>query len=128
MNEKQLEQHVPILGVLHLVSGALFAVIGIFLFVFLGGIGAVSQDPTAFRVLIVVGFTTGILLIVLSMPGMVAGYGLLKRRSWARGLAVAVGILNLFNVPIGTAIGVYTLFVLLQTDTEGQFATLKHAG
>lgn len=125
MNEKELEQHVPILGVLHLVSGALFAVIGIFLFVFLGGIGAVSLDPTAFRVLIVVGFTTGILLVVLSLPGMVAGYGLLKRRSWARALAVAVGILNLFNVPFGTVIGVYTLYVLLQTDADGQFVAMK---
>jgi hypothetical protein len=127
MNEQQVKQHIPILGVLHLASGALFAVIGIFLFVFLSGIGAVAHDPMAFRVLTFVGFTTGILLVVLSVPGMVAGYGLLRRRSWARNLAVAVSILNLFNIPIGTVIGIYTLVVLLKTDSEGEFVALKQA-
>lgn len=127
MNEKQLEQHVPILGVLHLVGGAISATIGIFLFLFLSGIGAVVHDPIAFRVLTVVGFTVGIFLVVLSAPGIAAGYGLLKRRSWARSLAVAVGAINLLNVPIGTVIGVYTLIVLLQDDEDGYFAALKGA-
>lgn len=127
MNNKQLEQHVPILGALHLVGGAIFAVIGIFVFVFLSSIGAVVNDPMAFRVLTVVGFTVGVLLVVLSVPGMAAGYGLLRRRSWARSLAVAVGAINLFNVPIGTVIGIYTLVVLLQNDEEGYFAALKSA-
>lgn len=127
MNEKQVEQHVPILGMLHLVGGALFAVIGVFVFLFFSGIGAAVQDPEAFRILTVVGFTVGVLLVVLGLPGMAAGYGLLKRRPWARGLAIAVGILNLINIPIGTVIGVYTLIVLMQTGAEGYFVTLKQA-
>lgn len=127
MNEKQIEQHVPILGILHLVFGALSAVIGVFIFLFLSGIGAAVHDPVAFRVLTVVGMTVGTFLVILGVPGMAAGYGLLKRRAWARGLGVAVGVLNLLNVPIGTLVGVYTLVVLLQTDTEEAFVALKRA-
>lgn len=127
MDEKQIEQHVPILGVLHLVIGALSAVVGVFIFLFLSGIGVAVHDPVAFRVLTVVGITVGTFLVILGVPGTVAGYGLLKRRAWARGLGVAVGVLNLLNVPIGTLVGVYTLVVLLQTDAEEAFVALKQA-
>ena len=129
MNVKQLEQHIPILGAIHLIGGALFVVIGGFVFFLLTGIGAAVaiEDPIAPRVLVLVGTAVGIFMAVLGLPGIAAGYGLLKRRSWARGLAVAVGILNLFNVPIGTVIGVYTLVVLMQTQATDYFATLKPA-
>ncbi|NIP54556.1 MAG: hypothetical protein GWN30_36625, partial [Gammaproteobacteria bacterium] len=87
MNQKQVKQHVPIIGILHLVSGILFALIGIFIFLFLGGIGAVIDDPTAFRILGITGLTVGIFLVVLSIPGIIAGIGLLRRWHWARSLA-----------------------------------------
>ena len=123
MNAKQIEQHIPILGMLHLVGGAFFLVIGAFIFLLLTGIGvAVAiDDPMAPRVLTIVGFSVGTLLVIFGLPGIAAGYGLLRRRSWARGLAIAVGILNLFNVPIGTVIGIYTLVVLMQGEAAAYF-------
>jgi len=129
MNRKQIEQHIPVLGMVHLVSGAFFVLIGVFVFFFLSSVGVIvaSQDPIAPRVLSIVGVSVGVLLVVLGLPGILAGYGLLKRRSWARGLAVALGVLNLFNVPLGTVIGAYTLFVLLQDDAAEAFTGLKPA-
>jgi hypothetical protein len=53
-------------------------------------------------------------LVVLGIPGMVAGYGLLRRKAWGRILAMVVGFLGLVNVPLGTAIGIYTFWLLLQ--------------
>jgi hypothetical protein len=115
MNIKQIEQHVPILGWLHLVGGAFFVVIGLFVFTVLTGLGiaVAPEDPVAPRILILIGTAVCTLLVVLGLPGIVAGYGLLKRRPWARGLAFVVGVLCLFYVPIGTAIGIYTLLVLM---------------
>ena len=127
MDEEQLKQHIPILGILHLLGGGLFAVLGAFVFLFLSGIGLAVQDPVALRVLTVVGVSVGIFLLILGVPGVVAGYGLLRRRSWARSLAIALGALNLVNVPIGTVIGIYTLVVLLQNDAEEYFVVLKQA-
>ena len=63
----------------------------------------------------------------LATPGVIAGYGLLKRKSWARVLAIVIGILNLVNFPIGTAIGVYTIFVLMQEEATDFFAAYKAA-
>jgi len=127
MNHKQIEQHVPVLGMLHLVGGAFSVLMGAFVFLFLTGIGNIAaiEDPMAPRILTLVGLSVGVLLVVLGLPGMAAGYGLLKRRSWARGLAVAVGVLNLVNVPIGTLIGIYTLVVLMQDEATEYFAALK---
>jgi hypothetical protein len=105
--------------------------IGVVGWVFFTGIGffaaADSGDPIALSILGVIG-TTGLLFFgILALPGMVAGYGLLKRYSWARYLALVVGFLGLFNIPLGTAIGIYTFLVLLQDDSSVYFNTAKAA-
>ena len=62
------------------------------------------------------------MVVVLSLPGIIAGIGLLKLQPWARILAIVISALDLLNVPIGTALGVYGLWVLLQAETERLFA------
>jgi hypothetical protein len=123
MTYRQLEQHVPILGWVHIISGVFFLVIGVGLFLLLSSIGlfAVGGDPDAQVVLPIVGLCVGGLMFVLALPLVLAGWGLLKRKNWARVLSLIVAIINIFNVPIGTAIGVYTLYVLLQPEANGYF-------
>ena len=62
-----------------------------------------------------------ILVLICAVPGIVAGIGLLKFRPWARILTIVLSALNLFNVPIGTAVGVYGLWTLLNSETEQLF-------
>ncbi len=123
LHEQQLEQHVTVLGWLHIIGNLFFVLIGLFLFFFLRTIGAVSGDPQALVVLSVVGTFVGTLLTVLGLPGIVAGFGLLAHKEWARYLAIVLGVLNLLNAPIGTVIGIYTLWVLMQEDAAAFFAT-----
>ena len=61
---------------------------------------------TDFLPAIVVGFA------VSSALAAVTGFALLKRASWARVLAIIVAVLALIKFPLGTALGVYTLYVL----------------
>ena len=58
---------------------------------------------------------------VLALPGLLAGYGLLERRKWGQILGIVDGALSLFNIPVGTAIGAYTLFVLFQNSANDYF-------
>lgn len=125
MTTREIEQHVKILGWLHIVSHALFLLIGLFVFFLLVGIGAVSGEAEAMGVLTIVGTFVGGLMLILALPGLVSGYGLLKRRSWGRLLAIIVGILNLPNFPLGTILGAYTLFILLQDQASAYFAGEK---
>jgi hypothetical protein len=121
INEQSLQLHVTVLGWLYIIGHAFFAIIGAFVFILLTGIGVATGDNQATLILSVVGTTVGVLLISLSVPGVIAGIGLLARKAWARYLAIVVAILGLVNFPIGTVIGVYTLLVLFQESATAYF-------
>jgi hypothetical protein len=122
LTQEQLEQHVTILGWLHVVGNLFFLIIGAFVFFLLSSIGAISGDAQAVAILSVVGSFVAGILSILGLPGMVAGLGLLARKTWARYLAIVLGILNLLNFPIGTVVGAYTLWVLMQEKVADYFA------
>jgi hypothetical protein len=123
LNEQQLQQHLNVLGWLHIVGNAIMLLLGCFVFALLWGIGAATGDLEATRILGIIGTTVGALLVVLGIPGIVGGYGLLRRRAWGRILAMVVGFLGLVNFPLGTAIGIYTFWVLLQDAATEYFAS-----
>jgi len=124
-----METHVKVLGVLQIAFGCLSLVGAIVLtLVFMGGVGAMgfSGDPDALRAVPIVGFvgtTLVVLLVVLSLPGIITGIGLLRLRPWARILGIVLSLLSLVAIPFGTVIGIYGLWVLLSKDTERLFAT-----
>ena len=62
-----------------------------------------------------------VFFVVLGLPGLLAGYGLLKGKKWGQILGIVVGLLSLLNFPVGTAIGAYTLFVLFQNSAHAYF-------
>jgi len=125
-----MRDHVKILGILHIVFGALGivgAVIVLLIFGGIAGIIGVSADTsdtdraTGMAVLGGIGLVVFIIILVLSIPSLVAGIGLLKYRPWARILTIVLSALDLVHVPLGTALGVYGLWVLLNQQTEALF-------
>lgn len=122
-----MDTHLKVLGVLQIAMGCLSLCAAIvILFVLLGGVGALgfSGDPDAQAALPLVGFVgTSIvtLLVVLSLPGIVTGIGLLRRRPWARIIGIVLSVLSLMAIPFGTIVGVYGLWVLFSKDTERLF-------
>jgi hypothetical protein len=122
LTEKDLQQHVPIAAWLLIVTSGLMVLIGAFVFVLLAGIGLASGEGEAFAVLGVVATAVGGLLAALGLPGIAAGYGMLKRKNWGRIVGIIIAALNLFSFPVGTALGAYILFVLLQSSAEQYFA------
>ena len=121
LDEKQLQTHVPIVGWLLIVTNALFLLLAAFLFALLVGIGVATGEPEASRILTIVGTSLAALFTVLGIPGIVAGAGVLARRSWGRVLAIVVAVLSLLNFPIGTIIGIYAIWVLLQEAATTYF-------
>jgi hypothetical protein len=78
------------------------------------GIGAATDEAMVFRIMAVTAAAFGGLMFVLSAPGIVAGIGLLRHASWARIMALVLAVLELALFPIGTLLGAYTIFVLVQ--------------
>ena len=81
--------------------------------------------PTAFLrpLLSVIGF----FILAKAAVGFLTGWGLMQRDSWARILAIVMAFIALFNVPFGTAIGVYTLWVLLPRESEREYEAIVAA-
>ena len=117
------EKHVTILGVLYIVRGALILLLGLAAFTVLTGIGALSGDNTALGVLGIIGTAAMTFMLILSLPSIIAGIGLLKHHEWARVMAIIVGCISLIDFPIGTALGVYTLIILLDDEAIAVFRT-----
>jgi len=69
----------------------------------------------------VVATAIAVFFITLSVPEIVGGIGLLKHRGWARILVLILAVLDLFLIPIGTIVGIYTMWVLLNDETTKLF-------
>jgi hypothetical protein len=119
--DRNMDTHIKLLGWLNIALGILGLLVAVFIFTILIGVGLISGDNDAMIVLGIVATFVGGLLGVLSIPGIIAGYGLLRRQMWARYLALVVGFLSLFNVPLGTLVGGYTIWVLLPEEAAVAF-------
>ena len=90
-------------------------------FAIVAGGGYLSGDETAIMITTIVASAVAGLLILISIPGIICGFGLIKYRPWARILALIMGVINLINIPFGTILGGYTLWVLMQKESESVF-------
>lgn len=120
---RRLDRHIGILGTLWLIAGALFAIPGLVLTTMSKIVRiAVPSTETVGRfvaplVLSIIGFT----LLIIAAGGILVGLGLRSRHPWARTAAIVLGIFSLFHPPLGTALGIYTLWVLLSDQGGAEY-------
>jgi hypothetical protein len=112
----RIEKHITLVGVFHIVYHALGFVGGLLLLALVAFVRGFVVDPFAARIVWWVGTLIATFLMVLSVPGVIGGVWLLRRREWARILTLIVGAVGLIDIPLGTALGVYTLWALTQDD------------
>ena len=123
-----MAQHVKILGILHIVFAALALVGGVAFLLLFGGlaglVGATSQSPDsalAIPILSGIGGLIFLFVLVISLPGLIGGIGLLQFKPWARTLMIVISAFDLLGFPLHTALGIYGLWVLLNRETEQLF-------
>ncbi|MFW5762567.1 MAG: hypothetical protein ACOCXH_16465 [Cyclobacteriaceae bacterium] len=119
MNE--MAKHVRILGTLYIIFSVLGMLVGIILYVGLTASGAFSGDIETMKILEIIAIAIGGLFLIVSLPGLIGGIGLLNHQQWAKILVLIIGILNLLNFPFGTVLGVYTIWVLMNNQTDKIF-------
>jgi hypothetical protein len=116
-----MDKHVTFVAVLNIALGFLGLFLAAFLFVAIVGAGIISGDSEAMTITSIVGTALGLFLAITSLPEIIGGFGLLKRKAWARILILIVACLDLLWIPIGTIIGIYELWVLLNEETVKLF-------
>ncbi len=118
----RVREHVRMLGILWLAFACLELVGGFVLYVVANTIFGVSSPggpPAEMRPFLhtLLSFIS-VFLVIKAAAGLAAGWGLLQRDPWARILALVLAFVALFHVPFGTALGVYTLWVLLPAQSD----------
>jgi hypothetical protein len=118
----QMDKHIQVLGILHIVYSSIALLSGAIVFLLFFGTGVfVSrlddvQTANVPAILFTVGSAIALILVIVSIPGIIGGIGLLKRKEWARILVLVVGFLDLLHIPLGTLLGIYTIWALMNDE------------
>jgi hypothetical protein len=118
-----MRQHVTVIGALHIGFGLLGLLVALIVFTAIVGGGLLSGDAEAITITSIVGSAIAFFLILVSAPGVIVGIGLLRLHAWARIAAMILAVFNLVNFPLGTAVAVYTIWILMQDETAQLFAS-----
>ena len=124
----RVARHAHLLGILWIAYSAISLIGGIGLVVVANtvfgplGIPSMPGGPPLFlRPLL---HWIGVALLLKSAVGIAAGLGILQREAWGRVLAIVLGVISLLSVPFGTALGVYTLWVLASPNADTEYQAL----
>jgi hypothetical protein len=115
---EKMEQHIKILGILFIISGTLSIIFGMAIVAIFFGSGLICGDERLLAILTIIGTFAASFSIVTGVPEIIGGWGLLNRKSWSRILIIIMSIINLVGFPIGTALGIYGLWVLFKPESE----------
>jgi hypothetical protein len=116
-----MEKHVTAVAALNIGFGALGLLVAIIVFLAVVGGGLLSGDPGPMGITAIVGTVIAFFFVLVSVPEIIGGIGLLKRWPWARILVLIISFVDLINIPFGTIIGIYSIWVLLKDETAQLF-------
>lgn len=105
------EEHNKTLATLHFIYGAMhgLTLAGLLLLVFVVKVATPGANsiPAFWITGGVIAFV--VLLFAVGLLPLAVGYGLTKRRPWAKRLGLFLAAISLINIPVGTALGIYSL-------------------
>jgi len=129
MDAQQLETHKKVLGIIYVITAMLTIMAALFIRAIMAivfGFAFEEADPDERRVaefvMAITSFLPAVLIIFSGIPTLIAGVGLLMRQSWAPTFALIMGILKLISFPIGTAIGIYSIWIYSEDQKQKRIA------
>ena len=116
-----MERHINVVAALQIGYSILGLLIGTVVFILFYFIGDFVDEQEAKIVLPIIANVVITIVVILSIPGIIAGIGLFKRKEWARILTLVISVLHLLSFPLGTAVGVYSIWALVQPENVEAF-------
>jgi membrane-associated protease RseP (regulator of RpoE activity) len=117
-----MEKHINVVAALQIGLSIFNLILAFVIFTVLKLVGGFVDEPNADTILSLIADILAIVFIVISIPGILAGIGLYKRKEWARILTLILSIIEIFSFPIGTAIGIYSIWAIIQPETINEFS------
>ena len=122
MEEPTMKKHVSLVAALQIgfsTIGIIAAIAIFFTFSFAGSF--VEDVDEATVVLRFLGTFLPAMFVLTSIIGLIGGIGLLSYQKWARILVMVIAAIGCIAFPVGTVVGIYSLWVLMQDDTVKLF-------
>ena len=120
MTQQNMQKHVRIISIIMIVSGIIYLLAALFLGVI--GLMAVNNQAQTGDIDVLPAIVTGVVfLLPLGLIGVLhifTGRAFRAGVNWARIALWILAIINLGNVPVGTAIGAYAMWVLVKTRED----------
>ncbi len=116
--------HIGVLGRLYVVAGWLALLVALSLVsLALGAFGLAGAGGPDMATSLAAAVFFGVALVFALWAGAltVVGLALRAHRPWARLAALVLAVVNLFVIPFGTALALYTTWVLLQAGAKRAF-------
>lgn len=111
-----MDKHINLLGILFIVLG-IIRVIGLSIAAYIMHGFRVFSIPNHYYV-VLQNLIMYIFVFegIISVIGIIGGIGLLKKQNWAKWLVLILGFILLLQIPLGTILGIYTIWVLMIRD------------
>ena len=129
LQQGRVARHIKTLAVLWMIVAAFWLIpaFGILIAGSMVGVFAPMQNEIGRTLGPFVLHLVGSVFLIIAAGGFAVGWGLLQRRPWARIIAIVLGFIALLHPPLATALGIYTLWVLLPADAEREYTQMAEA-
>jgi hypothetical protein len=112
------EEHNKTLGTLHFIYGAIhgLTLVGLLILILFVVLATPAAANLSAFWMVVAGLIIAALFIVVGLLPLLVGYGFRRRARWVKPVGITLAVLSLVNVPIGTALGIYTIKFFRSAD------------
>ena len=117
-----MNAQVRLLGWLFILYHGISLAVLMFVAFVVGFAGLFAGDMEATAVITVIACGLVAFGFIAALPGIIAGWGLLNYRPWARILAIIVSVLDIWSIPFGTALAIFALYTLVSGKSDQVFS------
>ena len=105
------EEHNQTLGTLHFIYGAIhgLTLLGLVLLIFVLLFATPAAASLSMSWIVIGSLIIALLIVVVGLLPLVVGYGFRKRARWVKPVGITLAVVSMVNIPIGTALGIYTI-------------------
>jgi hypothetical protein len=123
--------HKRVLSIIHIVRGVLMIMIFILIGTFFNALFPMIQDEIkedgdkiGIMVFDIIAMSMNaiftFIIFLIPLPSIIGGIAVLNQKNWGFILLMISGCLSLLSFPIGTALGVYTIWVFAEENKQKQ--------
>jgi hypothetical protein len=116
------EEHNKVLGICHLAYGGLSSLMMFAVLFFFGAIMmSIPEGGPPAGVMMLILTLIMIWSFIFTLPSFIAGYALLKHKSWARVASIVAAVVETMSFPLGTAVAIYSFWFMFSDAGKAMY-------